>query len=458
MSRSCLTVSIRTSPPMTRTPTRTRPSGTPRHRRSSGSTVTVSMPRPRKWHCRATLRACSSPVTASWRSSATSTAAARTDANNVHSLSKSILSVLTGIAIADGMLALDTEIGELLPADLVGDHGELTVRHLLEMSGGLSLRDDEADYESPPSRPAQTPFVQAVLTRPSVAPAGDEFAYSTGLTQVLAAAVSEAVDKSLCAFAGDRLFGPLDIDVEHWQVDMSGYFSGGHSLFLTPREIARFGQLVLQNGEWNGKQLVPAGWLEQSLAQRWDLVCRRNPPVRVGYGMLWWRYQIGGHQVWEASGAGSQDLAIIPDLDLVVVVSHDTSQTSGDERIPAGRLLYHLLFEAVNGQEQPTPDAACADQSFEAYTMRSDGSARHPAHRVAVRCTTDVVVTRRLAPRGVDRGTELGDLHRHPRRIQCSSHHHRQCVGRHARLVTRRYGAGVLPRRTLRQRPVSSER
>ena len=373
------------------------------------------------------------------------------DANNVHSLSKSILSVVTGIAIANGRLALATEIGELLPADLVGDHADLTVRHLLEMSGGLELRDDEADYESPPSRPAQTPFVQAVLDRPSVAPPGSEFAYSTGLTQVLAAAVTESVDESLCTFSGDRLFGPLGIDVEHWQVDTSGYFSGGHSLFITPREIARLGQLVLQNGEWNGTQLVPAAWLEQSLAQRWDLVCRRNPPVRVGYGMLWWRYQIGGHQVWEASGVGSQDLAIIPDLDLVVVVTHDTSQTSGDERIPAGRLLYHLLFEAVDGQEQPRPDAACSDQTFEAHTMRADGSAANqltewPAGALPTSWSPD---GSRLAVSIEELNSEIytvtpdgSDL----RRVTTNS-----AWDAHARLVTRRYGAGVLPRRAHRQ-------
>ncbi|HKZ26164.1 MAG TPA: serine hydrolase, partial [Acidimicrobiia bacterium] len=189
-------------------------------------------------------------------------------ANNVHSLSKSILSLLTGLAIDDGTLELDSTIGELLPSELVGEHGDLTVENLLTMSGGLELSEqDEAHYEWEPSdEPGEPSFVRAVLERPSVTPPGSEFAYSTGLTQVLAAAVTEATGQSLCTFAAERLFGPLGIDVEKWWVETGGYFTGGHSLFLTPREVARVGQLVLQNGVWEGQKLVPSAWLEESLA------------------------------------------------------------------------------------------------------------------------------------------------------------------------------------------------
>jgi CubicO group peptidase (beta-lactamase class C family) len=125
------------------------------------------------------------------------------DANGVHSLSKSVLSVLTGIAIDRGLLTLDTRIDELLPPDLVGEHGDLTVRNLVTMSGGVEVPDPEAAYEWEPGD--TTPFVQAVLEWPSVAEPGTEFSYSTGLTGVLAAVLTEAAGMPLCDFAARNL-------------------------------------------------------------------------------------------------------------------------------------------------------------------------------------------------------------------------------------------------------------
>ena len=250
------------------------------------------------------------------------------EANTIASASKSILSVATGIAIDEGLLELDTRIDEFLPPDLVGAHGDLTVEHLLTMSGGLAMSEDPeyvADV-GPSDLPGEPSFVRAVLKRDSVAPAGSKFAYSTGLTQVLAAVLTEATGQSLCAYIADRLLGPLGIDVEQWWVEPDGYFAGGHSVFITPREMARFGQLVLQHGQWDGKQLVPAAWLDRSLAERWDLGCRGVLGAHQGYGFLWWLYDVDGYEVWNASGYGGQELWIAPDLDLLIVLTHDSSR------------------------------------------------------------------------------------------------------------------------------------
>ena len=297
-------------------------------------------------------------------------------ANNVHSLSKSILSLLTGLAIDDGTLELDSTIGELLPSELVGEHGDLTVENLLTMSGGLELSEqDEAHYEWERSdEPGEPSFVRAVLERPSVTPPGSEFAYSTGLTQVLAAAVTEATGQSLCTFAAERLFGPLGIDVEKWWVETGGYFSGGHSLFLTPREVARVGQLVLQNGVWEDQQLVPSAWLEESLAERWDLGCLRFQPVHQGYGYLWWRYDRGGHEVWNASGFGGQALFIVDDLDLLLVLTHDTSdvEEGGHQQVSGPALLRHYLLDEPAEKGAST----CESQTFGVHTIKPDGTGR----------------------------------------------------------------------------------
>jgi Tol biopolymer transport system component/CubicO group peptidase (beta-lactamase class C family) len=292
------------------------------------------------------------------------------DANNVHSLSKSILSVLTGIAIDDDAIDLDTRLGDVLPADVVGEHGDVTVENLVTMSSGVEVPDPEWAYEWEPGDGQS--LVRAVLERPRVAEPGSEFVYSSGMTHVLAATLDEATGLTLCEFAAQRLLGPLGIDVERWHVDLDGYF-GGPS-FLTPRELARFGQLVADGGRFDGEQLVSASWLDESLSPRWGLDCRLRPPVPERYGYLWWIYEIGGHEVWVASGQGAQDLAIIEDLDLVVVVTHDTADGREGMRVPLSALLDDLLLRAVAGEPQPTHSEECLTDALITMSVAVDAS------------------------------------------------------------------------------------
>jgi CubicO group peptidase (beta-lactamase class C family) len=300
----------------------------------------------------------------------------RTSADNVHSLSKSILSLITGIAIADGALRLDSTIGALLPEDLVGEHGDLTVRQLLTMAAGLES-DDAAPYEWEPSiEPGQPSFLEAVLSRPSVAPPDQEFAYNTGLTQVLAAVLTEATGASLCRYAVEHLFGPLGIDVEHWGMDLDGYFAGGHSLFLTPREVARVGELVLDHGAWDGESLVPSDWLDESLTEVWDLGCMNLRPVREGYGYLWWLEDVAGHRVWRASGSHGQELLGVPDLDLLVVLTHDSSGSDPGGVVDALALLEQHVLPAIGDTPPVTERADCPSPALDGHTVAPDGTDR----------------------------------------------------------------------------------
>ncbi len=316
------------------------------------------------------------------------------EANTIASASKSILSVATGIAIDEGLLELDSRIDTFLPRDLVGAHGDLTTENLLTMSGGLAMSEDPqyvADV-SPSDLPGEPSFIRAVLKRDSVAPAGTEFAYSTGLTQVLAAVLTEATGRSLCAYVADRLLGPLGVDVEKWWVEPDGYFAGGHSVFITPREMARFGQFVLQHGTWDGQQLVPAAWLDRSLAERWDLGCRPGLGAHQGYGFLWWLYDPDGFQVWNASGYGGQEVWIAPDLDLLIVVTHDASRVGQPDHheIGPGTVARAAIFPTTAAPRAPR----CPSFELRAYTMRPDGSGRAavaawPADGVATSWSSD---------------------------------------------------------------------
>jgi CubicO group peptidase (beta-lactamase class C family) len=298
-----------------------------------------------------------------------------TEANSIASASKSILSVATGIAIEDGLLELDSRIDAFLAPDLVGQHGDLTVEHLLTMSGGLAHSEDAMylDDVDPGDRP-QASFVREVLKWASVDPPGTKFAYSTGLTQVLGAVLAKATGRSLCDYVADRVLGPLGIDVEGWWVEPDGDFAAGHSVFITPRELARFGQLVLDGGAWGGRQVVPSTWLDRSLAERWDLGCRLGRRAHVGYGFLWWLYDADGYRVWNASGYGGQEVWIAPDLDLVIVVTHDATRVyePGHQEVSPGAIARAAIFPTT----EPRRAARCPSREFEGATIRPDGTGR----------------------------------------------------------------------------------
>jgi TolB protein len=239
------------------------------------------------------------------------------------------------------------------------------------------MRDDETGYDWESIEEELDPsFVRTVLERPRIAAPGKVFAYDTGITQVLAAVIAESAGVSLCDYATERLFAPLGIDVEYWHVYADGYYAGGHSMFVTPHEVARFGQLVLQGGAWEGEQLVPAEWLAESLEVVWDLGCRPARQARIGYGYLWWLEEVDGYEVWTASGAGGQDLHIVTELDLALVMTHTTQGDPEDlEVIPSLLLLQRYVIPAVSDSAPQDVTSECAPHSH-IVGIRPDGSGR----------------------------------------------------------------------------------
>lgn len=236
--------------------------------------------------------------------------------SNIFSISKSFMSALTGIAIQEGYLEGPQQpISEVLPAYFEDgknqDKTGITLKHMLTMTQGLPWSDDWLTGQIRDARD----WVEFILARVPKDEPGDAFIYSTGMTHVMSAAITESSGMTTCAFAQEHLFEPLDISIDYWLKDPKGVYSGGWHMFFTPRELAKFGQLYLQNGEWEGKQIIPADWVHESLESHvytgsiWD------------YGYWWWITEVSGYKMASARGAGNQMVHLIPELDLMVVTT-----------------------------------------------------------------------------------------------------------------------------------------
>lgn len=236
---------------------------------------------------------------------------------NIKSASKSLISALVGIAIADGQItSVDQPISELLPetfADLEETTQGITVHHLLSMTTGL----DSTSREHYGAWVAQRSWVRAALERPVVAAPGEQFIYSTGNTHLLSAILTEVTGQSTHAYAREVLLEPLGIDVTSWPESPRGIDFGGNNVAMTPRDMLTFGQLYLQEGHWDGRQLVPADWVERSRrrhAEGW--------PDRYGaYGYLWWLPPGRPADAFMAVGFGGQLIIVAPETETVVVVT-----------------------------------------------------------------------------------------------------------------------------------------
>ena len=246
--------------------------------------------------------------------------------HDVKSASKSLLSALVGIALEEGWIdGLDAPLAGLLPRyaeGLAPEKGRVTLAHVLSMSPGLASTSGE-HYGAWVSTGDWT---RAALARPMTADPGEEFTYSTGSSHLVSAILTEASGKSTLELAREHLLGPVGIEVHSWQRAPEGYYLGGNSVRMTPRDLARLGQLYLQEGRWNGRQVVPAAWVRESTrrhAEGW--------PWRYGaYGYLWWLPPDDPWDSYAAVGYGGQFLYVVPELRMLLVMT-STIAGKGEE-------------------------------------------------------------------------------------------------------------------------------
>jgi CubicO group peptidase (beta-lactamase class C family) len=279
---------------------------------------------------------------------------------NIKSASKSVISALVGIAIAEGHLrGLDQPIAPFFP-QYMGTAADsllrqVTIGHLLAMQSGL----EPTSFGNYGEWVSSGNWVRYVLSRPFVDVPGGRMLYSTGSTHLLSAILTRATGMSTLEYARRRLMGPLGIDLAGWTRDPQGIYFGGNEMALRPRELLRFGELYRDGGRHEGRQLLPQAWVEDSWTRR-----TTSPFNGYGYGLGWWTRASGAHDVFFAWGYGGQYLFIVPALELTVVMTSDAvAERDGRHNRTLHLLLDELVRAAERGAGAGAAAAAASDTS-----------------------------------------------------------------------------------------------
>ena len=263
------------------------------------------------------------------------------------SLSKSFNSTAVGLAIEEGKFGLDDPVLKFFPGDAPADPSDnlkaMRVRDLLTMSGGHDA-EPKFSIEAGPS-------VREFLAHPVTHKPGTYFRYNTPGSYTLSAIVTKTTGKSVLDYLKPRLFEPLGIDHPEWGSSAEGYSFGGYGLSVCTEDIAKFGQLYLQKGKWNGRQLIPEKWVEAATSKQVEndkAPSGKNPDWRQGYGFQFWRCQ---HNAYRGDGRDGQICLVLPELDAVIAITAQTSQMQTELD-----LVWEKLLPAF--QPKPLPEDA----------------------------------------------------------------------------------------------------
>jgi CubicO group peptidase (beta-lactamase class C family) len=270
------------------------------------------------------------------------------------SLSKSFTSTGVGLAVAEGRLSVDDYVLSFFPDDAPANPDAnlkaMRVRHLLSMSTGHAEDTTGHLHEA-----ADGNWPRAFLELPVTYAPGTHFLYNTGATYMLSAIVQKLTGQTLLSYLQPRLFDPLGISGATWETDPRGVNTGGYGLNVKTEDIARFGQLFLQKGMWNGAQVVPAAWVDEATRAHSDNSnTQTNPDWTVGYGYQFWRCR---HNAYRGDGAFGQYCIVMPDQDAVIAI------TSGVADMQA---VLNLIWEHLLPAMQPTalPDKPSAQDEL----------------------------------------------------------------------------------------------
>ena len=236
------------------------------------------------------------------------------DYQNLASVTKSVVSALIGIALQEGYIqSLDQKVVDFYPEYVTPDTdpriSDITLEHLLTMTSGLE-RETEFGED----------WFKSTLEQSVSGMPGKAFHYNDSAAHLLSGILTRTTHVTALEFANKYLFQPLGIPIPPWETDPQGNNVGGDGLSLRPREMAKIGYLYLNQGLWNGQQLIPAEWVRTATQKH-----VAADILNDDYGYLWWVTTVEGHAAYYAAGFGGQFIYIVPDLDLVVVMTGNAS-------------------------------------------------------------------------------------------------------------------------------------
>ena len=261
---------------------------------------------------------------------------------NMKSASKSVISALIGIAIDEGHIkSVEDPITKYFPDYIFNqtdpDKQLITIENLLTMQSGLETTSNRNYGKWVLSEN----WVEFVLNQPLVAKPGTRMLYSTGSTHLLSAILTRASGINTKEFAQKHLASQLGYSMSYWSRDPQGIYFGGNDMEMTPRQMLAFGELYLNKGVHEGRQIIPTNWVKESY--RPHVLSPRGQGRYYGYG--WWLRDLAGMLVPVAWGYGGQLIFVVEPMDLVVVATSDS--TPGRTRRGHLGRLYNLVEDKI---------------------------------------------------------------------------------------------------------------
>jgi len=292
--------------------------------------------------------------------------------HDIASIAKSIVSTLIGIAMDKGYIkSLNQPVLEFFPqrtvANVDANKKAMTLEHLLTMTPGLDSHDE--DETTLWQMRASPDWVQFMLDLPMIEEPGSRFNYSEGVAHLLSAIIQETTGMSTLDFARKHLFEPLGISDFPWPSDPQGVnFGYGDATFMTPYDMAKIGYLYLNNGSWDGKQIVSRRWVRQSTSKQ--VPVGGDMPIDIdGYGYQWWAFS---SNVATAAGKGGQRIYVLPDKDMVVVCTAGLRQ---EHEVSYLQLLTAFIMPAAKPTTPLPPNpggAASLESRIQQATLNPD--------------------------------------------------------------------------------------
>ena len=245
------------------------------------------------------------------------------------SVTKSYASALVGIALNHGCLSgVDQKMMDFFPAlsDQIRDprKKQITIEDMLKMRSGYPWEEFTPPYLD--RLVSNSNWLYHIVDFPLTSDPGTEFGYSNLTAHILGIVVAKACDADLKSFGQEYLFSQINAQVGFWPSDAHNYYYGSGDISFTARDVAKFGLLYLNQGQFEGNQIIPADWVRDSLQTYSDGIYNDELGRYfrdIGYGYLWWSARVGEHHFNYAWGHGGNLIILLDELDMVIVTTAD---------------------------------------------------------------------------------------------------------------------------------------